>query len=350
MGTLTDAARAPLDNALSTWRVLDPPGALPHLARALDADSGASDYEAEIDVQLLAVDATSYQEIRRRCDGDPDRIARTIAEIVDERGKLQNPWTGSGGVVMGRVREVGRSYSASNLHVGEAVMPLASLIAIPLRLDSVGPVNPDSPHVPASGRAIVTGRMLCVRAPEDLPAPVALTAFDVYPAASYVREMASSGMHVLVFGAGHAGLLAIAGAREAVGDDGLVSVIDRSPRALQRAQLVDPEVTAIEADVTDAVGAALELAERGLPSADLSLLCTTAAGAEGTALLTTADRGTIIFFSTATSFAAAALGADAIGSHARLVIPNGLTEDRGEYAFELLRGHPVLRELLGAID
>ena len=138
----------------------------------------AAKYEAEIEVDLLAVDATSYQAIRRRSDGDPERMAETIAEIVAERGKLQNPWTGSGGVLMGRVKAVGASYRASELRTGEPVMPLASLIAIPLRLDSVGPVNPESPRVPVSGRAIVTGRMTCVPVPEDLSPAVALTAFD----------------------------------------------------------------------------------------------------------------------------------------------------------------------------
>jgi L-erythro-3,5-diaminohexanoate dehydrogenase len=62
----------------------------------------------------------------------------------------------------------------------------------------------------------------------------------------------------------------------------------------------------------------------------------------------TADTGTILFFSTATTFAAAGLGADALGSRARLVIPNGLTRDQGEYAFELLRRVPELRRAFEA--
>jgi L-erythro-3,5-diaminohexanoate dehydrogenase len=111
---------------------------------------------------------------------------------------------------------------------------------------------------------------------------------------------------------------------------------------------VDPEAIRIEADVTDTVAVATALGERELPPVDLTLLCTTVRGSEGTAILATADHGTVLFFSTATSFAAAALGADAIGSHARLVIPNGLTEDRGEYTFELLRRSPALRELFEA--
>lgn len=321
---------------------------MPHLARVVDAESGATELEAEIDVELLAVDATSYRAIRERTGADPERMAATISEIVAERGKLQNPWTGSGGVLMGRLAQVGRDYPAGELGLGDQVMPVASLIAIPLCLDSVGPVDPASPHVPVSGRAIVTARMLCMRVPDDLSAAVALGAFDVYPAASHVREMAAPAMHVLILGAGHAGLLALAAARLATGEQGLVTAIDRSDAALERARAVDPTATLIAADVTDAVETAEAMLERGLPPADLTLLCTTVPGCEGTAIVSTADRGSILFFSTATSFAGAALGADAAGSHARLVIPNGLTDDRGEYAFELVRRHPALAEAFEA--
>jgi L-erythro-3,5-diaminohexanoate dehydrogenase len=122
-----------------------------------------------------------------------------------------------------------------------------------------------------------------------------------------------------------------------------VSVVDRSSSALARAADVEPQATLVEADATQPLAAAGELARRGLAPADLTLQCTSAAGAEATALLVTAARGTILFFSTATSFAAAALGADAIGSQPRLVIPNGLTDDRGQYAFDLLRRNAPLR-------
>jgi L-erythro-3,5-diaminohexanoate dehydrogenase len=348
MATLIDDAPAPLAQALSTWRAIDPPGALLHVAHVLDASTGATEFEAEIDVELLAIDATGYRAIRDRTGGDPARMAATIREIVAERGKLQNPWTGSGGVLMGRVTRVGHAHGMSELRAGERVMPLASLIAVPLRLSSVGPVDPANPHVPVSGRAIVTGRMLCVRVPEDLPKAVALSAFDVYPAASHIRELATDGMHVVVLGSGHAGLLALAAAREATGDQGLITAIDRSPDALDRARAVDPSATLIAADVTDTIETVEALSERTPRPADLTLLCTTVPGGEGTAILTTADSGTILFFSTATSFAAAALGADAVGSQARLVIPNGFTDDRGEYAFDLLRRLPALREAFEA--
>jgi len=327
---------------LGTERSLEPAGVLTHMASVLDAHTPATEFEVALDVERLAIDATSYRAIGERCDGDPERMASTIASIVAERGKLENPWTGSGGVLMGRVSAVGDSYRMTSLRAGDRVVPLASLIAIPLRLDSVGPVDPLSAQVPVAGSAIVTGRMACAHVPDDLSPHVTLTALDVYPSASYARSLGGRGEHVLVLGAGHAGLLAVAAAREAVGDGGRVTAVDRSAAALERALAVDASAAVIEGDVTDPLGVSGELARRGLPRAALTLLCTTVAGGEGAAILATDERGIVLFFSTATRFAAAGLGADAIGSQAQLIIPNGLTDDRGEYALELLRRLPAL--------
>lgn len=333
----SDAATAA---RLGVHRALQPPRTLPHIAERLNADAPINRYEAEIDVELLNVDATSFTELRRHSGGDPQGMADAIAAIVAERGKLQNPVTGSGGVLLGRVSAIGAEHHDRDLAVGDLVVPLASLIAIPLSLSEVGPVDPHIPRVPVRGRAVVTGAMLCGRVPPDLPAPVALTVFDVYPAAWHVRELATHGGHVLVLGAGQAGLLALAAARAAVGDGGEVTVVDIAAAALRRARAVDPAANVVRADVTDPVAVASCVS----PPADLTVVCTSVGGAEGAALLSTATRGTIVFFSTATRFAAAALGADAVGSQARLIIPSGLTDDRGGYSFELLRTVPALRQ------
>jgi L-erythro-3,5-diaminohexanoate dehydrogenase len=66
-------------------------------------------------------------------------------------------------------------------------------------------------------------------------------------------------------------------------------------------------------------------------------------GCEGTAILATSDSGAVLFFSTATAFPAAALGADSLSSRTQLIIPNGYTDDRGAYALSLLRRQPALR-------
>jgi L-erythro-3,5-diaminohexanoate dehydrogenase len=328
---------------LGVTRSLEPPGALPHLATRLDAESDPNEFEVGLDVELLNIDATSFRELSARGGGEATQIAQLIRDIVMSRGKLHNPWTSSGGVLVGRVATRGAQSAGTKVAVGERIVPLVSLIALPLRLDAVGPVDPTRPQVPAVGRAIVTGRMPFAIVPPDLPLQVALTAFDVYPAASHVRVHARSGDHVLILGAGHAGLLAAAAARECVGEAGHVSVVDVSNEALERLMEVVPDSVPIRADATSPLAVARLLQSAGLPRADVTLVCATVPGCEGSAILATADSGVVLFFSTATSFSAAALGTDAVGSRARLVIPNGCTEDEGRYTIELLRRIPALQ-------
>jgi L-erythro-3,5-diaminohexanoate dehydrogenase len=346
---VTSAAAARFDwqvdpTVTGAHRSLEPPGALPHVAARLDPDAAPNEHEALVEVELLNVDATSFAVIRAQSDGDPDRMAEAIRSIVADRGKLQNPVTGSGGVLLGRLAEAGVRSPAAGLAPGTLVVPLVSLIALPLRLVTVGPVDPSSPQVPASGRAVVTGRMPVVAVPEDLPVDVALTACDVYPAAWHVRDRARPGDHVLVLGAGHAGVLAAVAAGAAVGDTGRVSVVDTSAAALERLLVVAPRSRPLLADATRASEVVASLAADGGGPADVTLVCTSAAGCEGTAILATSPDGVVLYFSTATSFHAAALGVDALSTTVRLVIPNGCTPDRAGYTFDLLRSHPALLE------
>jgi L-erythro-3,5-diaminohexanoate dehydrogenase len=326
---------------LGSWRALEPRGALLHLAERIDAESDANDHELALDVDLLHVDATSYAQIARSCDHDPDRMAARLGEVVAARGALQNPETRSGGVGRGRVTHVGPR-SAHGAAVGDLVVPLVSLIALPLRLDAVGPLDPGDPEVPVRGRAIVTGRMPVLVVPDDL-ADVALTAADVYPVASYAHTHARPGDHVAVLGGGVAGALAAAAALEVVGEHGEVTVVDVDGAALARVALAAPAALTVRADARDAVAVAERLRVAGRRPADLTFACTSARGCEGTALLVTATDGVVLYFSTATSFAAASLGTDPIGHGARLELSNGVTPDHGALTLDLLRRNPALR-------
>ena len=64
-------------------------------------------------------------------------------------------------------------------------------------------------------------------------------------------------------------------------------------------------------------------------------------------MLLTADEGTVLFFSMATSFSSAALAADGISSSARMLVGSGYSPDRGAYALDLVRRSRPLRQALG---
>ena len=89
-------------NKYGTHRVIQPKGVLTQAA--LKIDNGFDTvYSNEIvcDVTSLNIDSASFTQIENECGGDADKIARRIEQIVAERGKMQNPVTGSGGMFIG---------------------------------------------------------------------------------------------------------------------------------------------------------------------------------------------------------------------------------------------------------
>ena len=78
------------------------------------------------------------------------------------------------------------------------------------------------------------------------------------------------------------------------------------------------------------------------------MVCVDVPGCEHGAILATADGGTVIFFSMATSFSAAALGAEGLAADVTMLIGNGYVPGHAEFALDLLRAEPAVRQLFAA--
>lgn len=76
------------------------------------------------------------------------------------------------------------------------------------------------------------------------------------------------------------------------------------------------------------------------------VVCVDVGGCEHGAILATATGGTVVFFSMATSFAAAALGAEGLAADVEMLIGNGYVPGHADLALELVRNDPALRALL----
>lgn len=324
-------------------RVLAPPGALPQRADALDPHLPLGEDELALEVEALNVDAASFRQLEAAAGGDPARIAAEVERIVRARGKLHNPVTGSGGMLLGRVAEVGpRHPAAATLRPGDRVATLVSLTLTPLALRRITAVRPEAERVECEGHAILFASGLWARLPDDLPERVALAALDVCGAPALVARHARPGQRVLVLGAGKAGALVCAAARERVGPGGAVVAADRAPAALSAVAALGDCGATLALDATDAVGALARVEAAGGPF-DLVVSCASVPGTEMAALLAVRDGGTVVFFSMATSFTAVALGAEGVGKDAALVIGNGYVPGHADLTLDLLRRHPALR-------
>jgi L-erythro-3,5-diaminohexanoate dehydrogenase len=280
--------------------------------------------------------------------GDAARIGAEVTAIVRERGKMHNPVTGSGGMLVGRVREVGpRHPAAGALRPGDRVVTLASLTLTPLLLDRIDAVHPAAERVECRGTAVLFATGPWARLPDDLPEPLALAALDVCGAPALVARHLRPGMSVLVLGAGKSGALVCAQARESLAGRGEVVAADRSPAALSALASLGLCDRTAELDATDAVEALARALAAGGPF-DLVVSCASVPGTEMASVLPVKEGGTVIFFSMATSFTAAALGAEGVGRDVTLVIGNGYVPGHAELTLGLLRRHPGLRAHLEA--
>jgi L-erythro-3,5-diaminohexanoate dehydrogenase len=332
-----------VERALGVHRVLEPTGVLPQAARILDADPVIGPDEVRIAVQRLNLDAASYRQLSESCGGDSTAVRAAVLAIVAERGKMQNPVTGSGGMLIGVVDAVGPE-SPLGLTVGQRVATLVSLTLTPLRLtDGLSGWDGRSEQVPARGTAILFARSIAAVLPDDLPDAVSLAVLDVCgaPAATARVVERTGARRVVVLGAaGKSGSLSLAAARAAGASDltGLVRN-DAEAAALRASGLADRVVVA---DATDPLAVAAAV---GAP-ADVTVVCVDVPGAEHGAVLATAEGGTVVFFSMATSFSAAALGAEGMAADVTMLVGNGYTPGHADLALELYRSYAGVRALI----
>jgi L-erythro-3,5-diaminohexanoate dehydrogenase len=342
---MTTSSRNPRSSSpLGLHRVIDPPGVLPQAAWRLDADPAIAADEVRVRVDRLNLDAASYRQIRETYAGDPDKIRAAVLEIIATRGKMQNPVTGSGGMLTGTVEEIGPE-SPLGLVPGQRIATLVSLTLTPLVItDSLCRWDGRSEQVPCEGHAILFARSIAAVLPDDLPVPLSLAVLDVCGAPALTERVVKKGAVAVIIGAaGKSGSLSAAAARQA----GAARVIGVVPTETEAALLRDTAGLADEivvADARDPVGLAARVEAAGGP-ADVTVVCVDVAGCEGGAILSTAQGGTVIFFSMATSFSAAALGAEGLAADVTMLVGNGYVPGHADLALGLIRSMPSVRKL-----
>ena len=326
-------------------RVLSPTGVLPQAAERLDTRRELWPDETRVRVQRLNLDAASFRQLEQTYDGDGDRVRAAVLDIVAVRGKMQNPVTGSGGMLVGTVEEVGPE-SPLGLRVGDRVTTLVSLTLTPLVVeDGLRSWDGRSEQVPADGYAILFGRSIVAVIPDDLPAELSLSVMDVCGAPALTARVVgeyTDPVVAVIGAAGKSGSLSLAAAK-AAGAGRTIGVVPHQGEAdlLTAAGIAD--VVAV-ADARDPVALSSAVADAGGP-ADITVVCVDVPGCEGGAILSTATGGTVVFFSMATSFSAAALGAEGLAADVRMLVGNGYVPGHADLALSLLREHAGVRSL-----
>jgi L-erythro-3,5-diaminohexanoate dehydrogenase len=341
-----------VSSPLGLHRVLEPAGLLPQAAWRLDPRPEIWPDEVRVRVERLNLDAASFRQLSEASGGDPDKIRQAVLEIVATRGKMQNPVTGSGGMLLGTVDEAGPD-SSLGLRAGDKIATLVSLSLTPLVItDGLASWDGRSEQVPCAGHAILFGRSIAAKLPGDMPAELALSVMDVCGAPALTHRVvaaspAASPVVAVIGAAGKSGSLSAAAARTA-GAGRVIGVVphEREAQLLRAARAGDGEHGLVDAvviaDARDPVALSAAIAAAGGP-ADVTVVCVDVPGCEGGAILSTVPGGTIIFFSMATSFTAAALGAEGVAADVTMLVGNGYVPGHAQLAIDLIRTEPGVR-------
>lgn len=330
-------------------RVKKPAGALPQTADCLDNDmSKIYDNEIVIDVQTLNVDSASFTQIEQEAGGDEGRIGEIVLDTVRRFGKQQNPVTGSGGVLTGRVKSIGSAIAGNcDLKPGDEIVTLVSLSLTPLYIEDILGVRPAVDQVDIRGTAVLFERTGYAKIPPDISRGVALAVLDVAGAAPQAHKLVKPQDTVCIIGAaGKSGMLCSYQARKDAGPDGLVVGLTSSEKNVKRLENLGLCHRFGQANATNPIETMKVVEElTGGRMADVTINCANNPGTEMASIMATKDDGVIYFFGMATSFTRAALGAEGICHDATMIIGNGYTKGHAEFSLNIMRESAQLREV-----
>ncbi len=339
---------------LGLHRVLEPANALPQQAKRINSELPAEAEEILIDVSSLNVDSASFHQFFHANGTDPVKTGEAILAVIRERGKLQNPITGSGGMLIGTVREVGSKVTNPDLKLlkpGDRIATLVSLTLTPLKITKLKKVHPEIERVEVEGTAILFNSGIAAKLPSDISDGLALAALDVCGAPAQTAQLVKPGMKVAVVGGGgKSGLFCLFEAKKRAGTDGKVVAFEYSDAACERLRKLSFVDEVIQGNAQNAVEASEKIRTAfGGEGADLVINVANVAGTEMACILSTRNKGTVYFFSMATSFSAAALGAEGVGADVQLMIGNGYTAGHAALTLQLLRESTELRTILQSL-
>ncbi|MGV8829899.1 MAG: L-erythro-3,5-diaminohexanoate dehydrogenase [Breznakibacter sp.] len=336
-------------NKYGTHRVIEPKGVLPQPANKIDNNMDEIyDNEILINVKTLNIDSASFTQIEEQAGGDEKKIAEIMLDIVAKQGKHRNPVTGSGGMLLGVVEKIGTALEGkTDLKVGDKIATLVSLSLTPLRIDKIKAIRKEIDQVDIDGKAILFESGIYAKIPADMPENLALSALDVAGAPAQTAKLVKPGDTVLIIGAGgKSGMLCCYEAKKRAGITGKVIGLCHSEKSTKRLMDLGFCDHVFSADATQPV-AVLEKIEELTHGqmCDVTINNVNINDTEMTSILCTKDTGVVYFFSMATSFTKAALGAEGVGSDVTMIVGNGYTRGHAEITLQLLRESEKLRKV-----
>jgi len=335
-------------NIFGIHRVIEPKGVLPQPAWKLDNNMDVIyDNEILINVKRLNIDSASFHQICEEYGKDEYTVGKRVESLVNDRGKHHNPVTGSGGMLIGVVEKIGSKLKDRKVKEGDKVATLVSLSLTPLKVSKVKNVYLNVDQVEVEGKAILFESGSYAILPDDMSENLALSVLDVAGAPAQTNKLINEGHNVLIIGcSGKSGLLCSQVAKENAGSNGRVigtDVFDELKPEIADLGVIDEYFSTSATDAVNVYENVKKITNGEM--CDVVINCVNVRDTEMASILASKRNGIVYFFSMATNFTKAALGAEGISYDVDMMVGNGYTENHAEYTLELMRKYPKLRKI-----
>lgn len=329
-------------------RVIEPKEYLPQPAKKLNNDfSIIYSNEILVDVKFLNIDSSSFTQIKSEAKGDKRKIEEIILKIIEERGKMHNPVTGSGGMFVGVVEKIGEDLKEKvDVKEGDLIASLVSLSLTPLKIEKIKSIDIDKEQVEIEGKAVLFESGVFTKIPSDFSLRTALSLLDVAGAPIQVSRLIKENDKVLVIGAGgKSGILCTYVAKKYAKNGFVIALAhsEKSRKRIERLGFYDYLITGNAQNPVEIYEKINEITQGELCNKVIN--CVNVPDTELSSILSCKERGLVYFFSMATSFTKAALGAEGVGKDIDMLIGNGYAKGHADFAFNILRENEVLRKI-----
>ncbi len=333
-------------NFYGSHRVISPKGLLPQAADKIDNTPQIYSNEILIDVIALQPTATAFGRIKNECEGDTAKIAETFMQIVEERGKFQDPVTKSGGMLIGTIKQIGPELEGKiDAEVGDKIATLVSLSLTPLKIYAIDRIDVETEQVYCKADAILFESGIFTKIPKDLGQQLSLALMDVAGAPAQVAVNVKAGDTVVVIGAGKAGLLCLAEAKKRVAPTGTVICMEYSAKQCEIVKELGIADLVLQTNGQEPLASYnAYMKVTGGMLADFTVNTVNVPNTELSAILVTKDTGKIYFFSMSTDFVKASLGAEGVKKYVSMLIGNGYYPGHAEITFDIIRNNKKVRE------
>ncbi|MBQ5441658.1 MAG: sigma 54-interacting transcriptional regulator [Firmicutes bacterium] len=137
-------------------RVMEPKGSLPVTAWKLDNSKKIRPNEIRVSLEWIVFERDSLDQIASISEYDKAITVERIMKIINERGKLHNPYTESSGVFSGIVEAIGKNANPEDksLKAGDKVIGACPLAALPIYIEEIKELDFDLSAAKVSGYVI----------------------------------------------------------------------------------------------------------------------------------------------------------------------------------------------------